>query len=298
MCIILSVYNDGKPEKEVVKRIKDIIIEESRFNGDGISILTINPDKPEKRLKKLKLPEKAIDKLLSENHNINFHLRNATTGKINTDNLHFWRYEDWYFGHNGMIAKYNFGKDAEKCDSLKFFEGLLGEKLIGDNGNINYKKIKKFSKTLGLWGRFILVNAKFKKVYYFGDWKVYFLKGEKSKSLVISSKDLGFEKEQSFYGFEFQGKDDNVLEDDFEGILVMDVKKKLHKIKDDEPLETDFDARFGFEKYDGWDKKYQWDSKANDKAIEQFEKEEKETIEKDLKEKQVRLIGIDDNFGM
>jgi predicted glutamine amidotransferase len=259
MCIILSVYNNGKPDLETIKTIKNVIRAGINSNSDGIATLTLNTDKTEKVKKQLTITDKQVENLLKDNENINFHLRFATSGKVNTDNLHFWKHGDWFFAHNGMIAKYNFGKEMEKCDSLKFFEGLLEMKLIGDNGNINYKKIKEYSATLGLWGRFVLVNAKFKKVYYFGNWKIYLIKNNGNSTLIICSKGLNFKDNTNvFYGFEFEKDNSKVFEKDFEGIMAMNIKNKTHCIKDKEGLEkqyatttygsaTDYNTAFGFE---------------------------------------------------
>jgi hypothetical protein len=159
---------------------------------------------------------------------VNYHFRQATEGIVDVSNVHYWKEGIWLFAHNGIIGK--FGEKDKKSDSLEFFETMIGLGLIRDNGWINCKRIKNYTNSISFSGRFMLINAVSKKMYFFGDWNTYLIN---RSYMVIASSSCSFENLINVLGINYEI--DNAVEletlnTDIDGIWSYDTKKGFRQI--------------------------------------------------------------------
>ena len=244
----------------------------------------------------MKITPKKVEKLLRKFDMFNIHLRQMTSGVITERNVHFWEKGDWQFAHNGTI--YNLAEDG-KCDSLGLFQLLLSKNYLKDSGRVEYKKIQRYLTNTSFWGRFVIVNTKTQKVYYFGDFHTYLLHNQ---TLLISSTKILFrtkDDEINFNGLSFskERKSKSVLSDEIEGIHILDLNKfRFKQITEElEPSELKETKPYGGYRSDGYNSPSCYGAvdvdddnltKANDKAIAEYNR----SIARDAEEKKEKEI--------
>lgn len=237
MCVILSIHQkefNKDSQKKIMANIKTFQYQ----NDDGVGILAFNPNKRRYFLhRSLKNENGLIAKTLSRYKNVNLHFRHATSGKVNEDNVHFWKNKNWLFAHNGAIGNFAFGKDSPLSDSNLLFRQLVFSKSLKDNHKIKYKRIDKFVKNLDFWGRFIIPNIHTQRIYFFGDFNTHLIN---DNTLVFASQELSFddeEKTKRFAGLTFDKKtasDRTLWKGEREGIFYFDLKSgKTHNISNE-----------------------------------------------------------------
>lgn len=227
MCVILSVYQKT-PRKnfEILKKIEQF--SESNRDGAGIVGLSLTDNRLEIN-RKLKLKDIKVEKILANFEIVNIHLRNATSGKVNESNVHFWRKGNWLFCHNGVLSDYEklaTEKDKEASDSLILFNKMIETKCLNDKDDISIKKINKLFKTLSFWGRLVIINVKTKRVYYFGDFKAYMID---DNTLIVSTAEINFGSVKNFLGLEFENERTDIKKKEIEGIFYFNPKQKKLK---------------------------------------------------------------------
>ena len=126
MCVILSIYQKTPiANQALIDKIKSL----EKSNSDGIGIVAFNTKTKTNYIQRnLDIDKIDLSKILSSFDIINIHLRNATAGKISKDNIHFWKYNNWVFSHNGQIFNYEKLKtqcSKEMSDSYIFFEKMI-----------------------------------------------------------------------------------------------------------------------------------------------------------------------------
>ena len=239
MCVILSIYQKEKKNKNaIVNTIESLI----PSNPDGIGIVSFDNVKQKwTSQRELKIDINDLRQIFQDNNIINVHLRNGTSGKISKHNIHFWRKNDWMFAHNGQITEYS--NNNHFTDSYIFFQRLVNLNYLEENGKIHYKKIKKMMNKLSYWGRFVLINTKTNRIYYFGDFHVYLMN---KNTLIISTQHIDFNNYYSFYGITFRDKKQtDIMKIKMEGIFYIDINKEKMKKIDDNIVE--FEGYGGYE---------------------------------------------------
>jgi predicted glutamine amidotransferase len=221
MCVILSIFQKEK-NKKLVEKIVSGIENLKEINKDGVGVVAFSFANSTKTFfkRKKEIKEKELFEILRSCDIVNVHLRQATTGKIDEDNVHFWRYSDWFFAHNGIVSEFAFQK--QHCDSLLFFDALIKKGAIQRKGRINFLKIKELVEKFRLFGRFVLIDNNLKRIYYFGDFRATLLN---KKNLIIASKSFDIQDDFSFYGLNFKNKI-NKTEQEVSGIFYFDIPKK------------------------------------------------------------------------
>lgn len=234
MCVIISVY---QKQKKINNTIIDKVDELRFSNPDGIGVVGFDSNKKHWTTKReLNIDKSTIKKVFQDSNVINIHLRSSTAGKINKTNVHFWENGDWMFAHNGVITEYS--QDKFLSDSRIFFDRLITYGYIGENGKIKYKKIKKMMNKLTYWGRFILINTKTNKIYYFGDFHAYMMN---KNTLIISTQSINFNDYFDLYGVVFREKNKNeVMKVKMKGIFYIDIDKETLKQIEDKDLATSY----------------------------------------------------------
>lgn len=224
------------------------------WNGDGTAhygIDTARKGKMQYR-RQLKLTGREFITEALSRYNVNhFHFRKATTGKINDKNIHFWKWENWLFAHNGTVGVADDkGRESEEADSLQLFNYLIAKKAVGKKNNINIKKICDLVGSLSFWGRLILINTETNSTYYFGDYKMYMLG---SDILVVSSTDLNFGDIKGLYGIEFEtdALPFGVFKKDIDGVFKINPLNRKFK---------DYDLDFGGRGYGYYNNSSKWDN--------------------------------------
>jgi hypothetical protein len=224
MCVIISIYNESKNDKRK-SFLADNLKSFSKYNDDGTARYSFSSvaDLPEQYTRDLKTTtQKGFESIL-EKYNINhFHFRNATKSKVKKDNIHFWKWENWLFAHNGICSDYENEKTA---DSYILFKKLIAEKCISGKHNINMQKIAKIVGGLNFWGRLILINTETKSTYYFGDWHLYLID---KNIMVVSTTTIGTGS-NSFYGIEFDATNTEVVEKKMDGVFKINPVRKEFK---------------------------------------------------------------------
>jgi len=199
MCVILTIYQKRK-NSQIQKDILELYDNVKKSNPDGVGVIAFN--KKEDNIHYYRDMDKSSEsfgEILKKYQTIMIHFRLATSGSRNVDNVHFWQNKNWYFAHNGIVSGL-VDKEQLESDSLLFFEHLIKNNFLLDNGNIKIKAISKASNNFNLWGRFILLNDKQKKATYFGDWYVYKI----NQTLIIASTKLELGTTDSILGFIFE----------------------------------------------------------------------------------------------
>lgn len=233
-CGILSIYQLRK-DRQVQEAINDIVSELTFGYTDGASYLCLNFKNNRIKHKRQLNPFFQTETIpLFNNYDVlNFHFRQKTYGEVALKNVHLWQVGNWYFAHNGWGGRYKNEGAKNLTDSLLFFKEIVKRNYIRKNNACYTKKIKELASDNNVSGKFILINKKSKRIYYFGDFHVYLLD---RKALVISSEELDFKEWVFSFGMIFSVKDYNleIAEKEIDGIYVMDLKKrKLKEIDED-----------------------------------------------------------------
>jgi hypothetical protein len=173
-------------------------------------------------LKTLALAQIEMESFLLKKYNVgHFHFRNATQGKIDTDNIHFWKYKNWIMAHNGQV--YAEGTELLSDSNILFREFITAG--IFEKESLDINRINKIVKTKSFWGRLLFINTETKQSFYFGD---FYLSVLDKKILVVSTKEL--QKDNlSIYGLQFQTQNTDIIEGKMEGIFRIDAKKQEFK---------------------------------------------------------------------
>lgn len=240
MCVIISIYQKEKDSALIDPILKAIELEKEA-NSDGIGIVGLNFDNEKIYWKReLEIKKEEIKRVLLNFDIVNIHLRQATSGGVKKDFVHFWKVGNWFFAHNGVVREFSY-KNIDMCDSLVFFKELLRKNLIKRNGKLKVKKIKNYSNNIGFYGRFVLINTATNKIYYFGDFQPSILN---KKILILSTKELDLRKKFNLFGIEFEDKAsiEEIKGKKIEGIMIFDIKKQRFRLIDNEFLTWD---RFG-----------------------------------------------------
>jgi predicted glutamine amidotransferase len=223
MCVILSVYQKTpKVNLALLQKIYELAIN----NPDGIGIVAFNTNN-EKNLvqRRLKIENTELAEILNSYQVVNIHLRNSTAGVIAKKNVHFWRYDNWLFAHNGQVwnyEKYKSKCDEKMCDSFVLFEKLLTDGCLTEKNTINFQKMEKSIDEISFWGRFLITNLATKRNYYFGDFKAIMFD---QNTLIISTQSLNFGMTINLMGIEFKTEIQKTLEQDMDGIFWFSPKK-------------------------------------------------------------------------
>lgn len=229
MCIIYSIFKQ-KENPEIQKQLIDLFFESQKDNTDGIGIVAFDKNlKLSRYIRTFIVDYPTIEKVFDKSPFINIHFRNGTSGEVNQKNIHFWKKGDWFFSHNGTCTTYKtiLGK---KTDSLIFFEKLFKRKFLKKNGKIEIEKIRNFLSGLQWWGRFVLINQKSKKIYFFGSFESYLL-GD--NCLIISSTKIQLPQFDifNFWDLKFYtpAKKYPIYKRKLSGVFMMDLKTKKFK---------------------------------------------------------------------
>jgi len=235
MCVILSIHQKEKDPKIQLSLINKVISLE-RYNNDGVGIIAFNLRNDKWFYeRKMELDVEKLQQVMLDYDIVNIHLRLATSGKETKENIHFWKKGSWFFAHNGTISGYNRSTHLdtrEHSDSSLFFKELISLNYITDKGKVKYGKIKKLADDRSFWGRFVLINLKKKKIWYFGDFKASLLS---NKVMVISTTDLDLSVYSVFCGLEFQNENKiSIARTEVNGIFCIDIKTGKGKLIDEE----------------------------------------------------------------
>lgn len=226
MCVIISIYNNQN-NRSKNQQLLDNLDHFQRENADGTAFFGWNTAHETKTgyLRSVK-PEEGFDKLLERYNIAHFHFRHATQGKINKDNVHFWKYKQWIMAHNGQIfggAEY---QDELSDSNLLFRE--LAKVGVFEKEKLDINKINKIVSQRYFWGRLIFVNTESKQTYYFGD---FYLSVLDYNILIVSTQTLK-KDDLILYGMMFQVQSRDIIEAKMEGIFKIDAKQeKLKKYK-------------------------------------------------------------------
>ena len=234
MCFILTAIKLSE-DKNVEQAILDVMKEAQGRNANGTGAVAYRLDSRQKPVIRRDMlattAEMANDLRVFDV--VSYHFRMATIGTVNLENVHFWKKGDWAFAHNGQI--YDVGYNG-KSDSLAFFEQLIKNNYLGKNGKVKFEKIKEFTNTFNFWGRFIVINLKSKRIYFFGDFQFYLLN---RAYMVITSAISDFEGKIWVNGIDFEVEGGiEVLEKEVEGVYMLDPKKGTFKQVFDKFIDT------------------------------------------------------------
>lgn len=183
MCYLLfakKLNSDADPET-----ILKIIRYKKEVNKDGFAFKT-----PSSICRTLDF-EKFENRLKSEmKHNswVGIHLRMASMGSVNINNVHFWEINKHFFAHNGHMFHYK--PENDKSDSYQYFEKLANSIKSQDE-----KHVVKRIKDSHFSGRAILIGPNNEK-YLYGDFHFYMARGW----LLVSSTELKFKTAERKYG--------------------------------------------------------------------------------------------------
>ena len=234
MCFILTAIKLSE-DKNVEQAILDVMKEAQGRNANGTGAVAYRLDSRQKPVIRRDMlattAEMANDLRVFDV--VSYHFRMATIGTVNLENVHFWKKGDWAFAHNGQI--YDVGYNG-KSDSLAFFEQLIKNNYLGKNGKVKFEKIKEFTNTFNFWGRFIVINLKSKRIYFFGDFQFYLLN---RAYMVITSGSSDFEGKIWVNGIDFEVDGGiEVLNKEVEGVYMLDPKKGTFKQVFDKFIDT------------------------------------------------------------
>lgn len=144
----------GKFDKRVFRKI---IIDKARYNKDGYFI-----ESNDIYLRTLSFPNfiSEIDKIADNSKElIHLHLRQRTSGKVNEENIHGWKFANWTFSHNGYV--YGLKSDDGHSDSFNLFKRIT-ESLTYDN--VKLKNLKDIIENSGFYGIAFLLNRENKRL--------------------------------------------------------------------------------------------------------------------------------------
>lgn len=229
MCFIAITLN-RECKENMVPAIIDARLD---MNDDGIGLIAINEEGKETLYQRDITLKESVVRKASKNFFSAIHLRAKTTGKVDKSNVHFWKREGWTFAHNGTISKLG---TEEFSDSQIFFK-LICEKKAVTPTSIDINLIEKIAKENGLWGRFILTNARLKVAYLFGTWEAYH---EDGVSYILSAS-TNFVNNAIYNGINFS-KPSDISHGELKGINKIDLNTliltNIHKTFDTYSLTT------------------------------------------------------------
>lgn len=220
MCVILSIYQKNKIAIDsIIEKIEDLKLK----NPDGVGIVSFNKETQNwQQNRKLEIKKTDISQILKKNDIINIHLRHTTAGETNNANIHFWKHNNWHFAHNGHIQ--DLGENKKYSDSYLLFRQFIEKNYITENDTIKHIKIKKLINKLSFWGRFVLINTKTQKTYFFGDFHALSIN---EKTLIISTENISLNQYQNIFGVLFKKENKNTfLRKKLDGIFYIDNQKE------------------------------------------------------------------------
>lgn len=244
MCFILTSIKI-KEDEQARGAIVEVLEDAQKSNSHGTGSVCFNEKKDNvfsiRRERTASIQEMFGD--VSMYDVVNYHFRMATQGNKTEENVHFWKRGNWVFAHNGQV--FGMGNDR-KSDSRVFFNSLIRKKYVMTNGVVKFDKIQEYMYSGGFWGRFILINVKSKKMYFFGDFHFYLLN---RAYMVITSAFADFESRLNVYGIEWELENGlEVLEKTMDGVYVLDVaKKEFRQIS--EGYHKPLSSHYGYEAY-------------------------------------------------
>ncbi len=226
MCYNLIVINTDKKEKKRVGELLSYIFESFRYNHDGAFLFNSTNNQYVRTLDYEEFKRVLSNQVLGNGY-IHMHLRLASHGSVNVDNIHGWQFDNYYCSHNGSYFEgytyygLHYGYDNNNnTDSFQFFNKYKNE--------INKNKLSKIDLT-GFFGvafctpkdntnkRIVMISKnKSIKVYKFGSL------------LLFSNEPLDFlYSPLKFAGFEFN----NVIKTEIENQIIVYDYKQLNIIK-------------------------------------------------------------------
>jgi hypothetical protein len=265
MCFLTTVIKI-KSNEEIANSIADVLFDEQDSNKDGTGAFCFNKENNVTYVGRIM--RESREQILHNIENfdvVNYHFRNGTGGVKDETNVHFWKIGKWLFAHNGTASSFQQG---EECDSLGLFKTMAKKRMIGENGFINIKKIKKFISDSTFWGRFILINSQNRRMYFFGDYHAYLL----NKSyLVLASSICNFKlkKTLNVIGIKFEVDNEveiETLEASLDGVISYSFQKGFIQIED--KLKEAYDYTKNWKKVQ--EKNAGKDDKSQDQKIEEY----------------------------
>jgi len=119
MCI--NVVAIGKDRNEIRDVIEETFIANKKSNDDGFFVGDIANNKFIRTLDE----KEALKTIKSLNSTyVHLHLRAATSGKVNVENVHGWRFEDYLVSHNGYYGEKTYSKIDDNSDSFNMFNDI------------------------------------------------------------------------------------------------------------------------------------------------------------------------------
>ena len=234
MCFILTSLKI-KDNPDCLYPILKLLTTEQSGNRDGTGAYCFNLKDEQTSYHRTMTAEHTTMAYDLKNFDVcNYHFRMGSSGSKDERNIHFWKIGDWLFAHNGTATDHVKG---EMTDSYNLFSNLIQKHLIKHNGKIDFEGIKKFINSTTFWGRFIIINTKSNKMYFFGDWHCYVI----NKSyMVLTSAKSDFETYQTFLGISFEDPNTTleVLETEIDGMFYFDPKSGFTQV------DTDFKAKY------------------------------------------------------
>lgn len=191
-CVIINTKQVGKEGLTFVLNTFNFI----NFNPDGYAIRFDNNvlrtlNKKEFINFVLRNREKIMNSKI-----VHIHYRNATSGTVNLNNVHLWKFKNYYCSQFGTSD----GGNEEKSDSLQLFENL-------QNLEINLKNVKKLVEEKGKYGVYFLTGND--KIYAAAQNKKIFIYLVKN-TLILSSHQIKLKRnvfveisKKKFFGIEF-----------------------------------------------------------------------------------------------
>ena len=228
MCYIITAIKI-KPDKQAENSILRTMENQQDEQPNGTGSVCFNIKKTDFKIdRKMKESRQAMKNKLKSHDFVSYHFRTATSGLKDKRNVHFWKKGNWTFCHNGTISNQ---ADDENSDSNNFFNNIYELDCLYKNGRLNYEKIAEYTSQFNFCGRFLLINEKYKKIYFFGDFNFYVL----NKSyLVITSTSTDFTETFKTFGIEFETEQKlEILEKEIEGIYMINLKTGTFKQLDE-----------------------------------------------------------------
>jgi len=230
MCTIIGVYRKEKNNLDLQKAIEYSITEEAMLNKDGFAIFADEFGK-KPYIKRLLAPSTQVISEALKYNAVHFHGRQATTGEVHENNVHFWNIGEWIFGHNGWVREYSsfFSEKKDKdslTDSYLFFHEMMKRGYVKED-KIKWDKIDRLADEKSFSGRFVLINSKTKKAYYAGDWNAYLIGDGEDRVLLIASKKISLYKQVNFFGIDFTHQDNelNIITKDLKGVFCINYEE-------------------------------------------------------------------------
>lgn len=236
MCKLVTVIKKNNENDDLI--IKAIQAQEKVIKKEphGIAALAINQKSNKIEVKKEmddydKVLDWAYSKIKSSKI-VSIHSRQATSGTINKDNLHFFKADEYYLAHNGVVTKcsdkwspmgsYKGGYYAEsyyRGGSLFLSSKKGKEKEVGKNKMCDsYKFLTKIKKPIeeddilnemekqDFYGVGVIVDSKRKRLYSFATRAIPMHTNLKDYTIAYSFEPINkVEEYKNFMGFSIKG---------------------------------------------------------------------------------------------